>query len=199
MKEGSCLVNAERPFHVVQCSPQFASFFGYSADELHSRSLRCLNGAESNGPNFEDLIKSFKSDEHQRFNVSAFKKDGSLIRAMVVLSSRSISKEAAPRHKILISLCESYEYINGDEVIDANDKLQDDSIHNLNTIKKNQHRSCNQDHTRRSEASDASRFDDWPDREERDKYERDNLCLVISKASCQVGTRSCLQCTFSIL
>ena len=83
MKDGSCLVNAVSPLHIVRCSQRFAAFFGYTADELHTRSLKCLFGDEP--IDFEELIQSLESDEHLRSKISILKKDGPPDHAMVVL------------------------------------------------------------------------------------------------------------------
>ena len=150
MKDGSCLVNAVSPLHIVRCSQRFAAFFGYTADELHTRSLKCLFGDEPS--DFEVLIQSFKSEEHLL------------------------------HYTVMITLCESYEYITGDETGYSVHVLQDDSIDGLNTNKSPRQRRCTRDHSQLVEALDEDRFDHCSDHYQ----DREFLQSTISKASCQV-------------
>ena len=186
VKEGSCLVNTERPFHVVECSHQFAAFFGYSADELQYRSLRCLNGAELTAHDLEDLIRSIRSHEHERCEVSATKKDGSRIRAMVVLSAQMIRKDT-PYHCVptaLVSLCEPYEYINNDNASSCEYDLHDTDLEVLNHKTLSNQGCGTLVHALQSNVSDHTQFDCRPDLVQ----DRESLRSSISKASCQVDT-----------
>ena len=180
MKDGSCLVNAVSPFHIIQCSKRFAAFFGYTADELHTRSLKCLFGDEPS--EIEVLIQSLKSDEHLRSKISVLKKDGSPDHAMVVLCLDHHAKCCKAQSTVMITLCESYEYITGDETGHSVHALQDDSIDGLNTNKSPRQRRCTRDHSQLVEALDEDRFDHCSDYYQ----DREFLQSTISKASCQV-------------
>ena len=185
VKEGSCLVNvetAEGPFHVVQCSEQFAAFFGYSVDQLLSRSLRCLNGAELSTPNFEQLIGSLEHHKYKKCKVSASKKDGSPVRPIVVLSMQTSSKDAFSNCAVLVSLCEPYEYVadDFDEIRDPN--LQNTVVHDLNNQRPSKQAGRTRDHALRYDASYDAHLEDSRDREQ----DRDILSVMISKISCQV-------------
>ena len=180
MKDGSCLVNAVSPLHIVRCSQRFAAFFGYTADELHTRSLKCLFGDEPS--EIEVLIQSLKSDEHLRSKISVLKKDGSPDHAMVVLCLDHHAKCCKAQSTVMITLCESYEYITGDETGHSVHALQDDSIDGLNTNKSPRQRRCTRDYSQLVEALDDDRFDCCPALHQ----DREFLQSTISKASCQV-------------
>ena len=186
MLEGSsCIVRAESPLHVVQCSQQFAAFFGYSKEELISKSLGSLSCSDFGTASFENLMKTFDCRKHTRSEVSALRKDGSSVRTVVDLFMQKRSTGGHGHCTVLISLCDAYQNVADDDEGDS--KLQNIDVQSLNS-----HRPCNQLSRTRS---DAVRFyasnethHDRPDLEQ----DREFLRLIISKASCQVIVVLCL-------
>ena len=83
---GFCIVQSYKPFHIVQVSPEFASYFGYDVHELHGRSMKLLQGPKCRSVRFEDMIKALKSGKNQESELDVDKKDGSHIRTSIRVS-----------------------------------------------------------------------------------------------------------------
>ena len=202
-----CLVQSSRPFHIVQASPEFASYFGYDVHELHGRSMKLLQGSECCTVRFEDMIKALKSGTEQESDLDVDKKDGSRTRARIKVSM--FGNLANARVSLAVVSIEPTVIHFLDQVDDEYDSASFAyNIHNTLNIE-TQHRICMQQkahHTRDNPSTNPSSMPRQPTfcaTSKSAEESTDKLRCLLSRASCQIckallarkGHQSIQRCT----
>ena len=202
-----CLVQSSRPFHIVQASPEFASYFGYDVHELHGRSMKLLQGSECGTVRFEDTIKALKSGKEQESELDVNKKDGSGARARIKISLlRNLADVEVSLAVISIEPTIKHFLVHADNDYDS--RARPYTSHKALNIEA-QHRICMHQkthHTRDNPSTNPSSMPRQPTfcaTSKSAEESTDKLRCLLSRASCQIckallarkGHQSIQRCT----